>query len=230
MWLYHTFFSSLAAQIDVENASLLMLHLTLFGLLLGWGAAIPIGAINLEMIRRNLRFGTSAGLMLGTGACCADLTYLILLSLGALQILNNPIVLKITGILGAFILAWFGLMSLRLKAVYIANNPAAPSAAKSTWRHAFEGYLLTLINPYTIVFWSSISMTIAALTHNNPFATLYVGIGVLIATFSWACGLNISLHFTRHRLSKRIIQKINIIGGIILLGFAVFGFWHAFTQ
>ncbi len=31
----------------------------LFGLLLGWGAAIPIGPMNLEIIRRNLRYGTA---------------------------------------------------------------------------------------------------------------------------------------------------------------------------
>jgi threonine/homoserine/homoserine lactone efflux protein len=41
------------------------MHLLLFGILLGMGAAIPIGPINLEIIRRNLRFGTSFGIATG---------------------------------------------------------------------------------------------------------------------------------------------------------------------
>lgn len=207
-----------------------MLHLIVFGLLLGWGAAIPIGAINLEMIRRNLRFGTSAGLMLGVGACCADVTYLALLSFGVLQILQYPLVLKITGVLGALILGWFGFKSLRLRAVYIADTFSSPPVLLPVWRHALEGYLLTLINPYTIVFWTSISMTIAVITHTKHYAAIYVGLGVLLATFSWASGLNLLLHFTRHRLSKHTVQKINFAGGIILLGFAAFGFWRAIFQ
>ena len=70
-----------------------MLNLFIFGLFLGWGAAIPIGAINLEIIRRNLRFSTASGLAFGLGACVADVTYLVLLSVGILQFLNYPFVL-----------------------------------------------------------------------------------------------------------------------------------------
>ncbi|RDI46556.1 LysE family translocator [Aquicella lusitana] len=204
-----------------------MFDQVIVGLFLGWGAAIPIGAINLEMIRRNLQFGTAAGLALGFGACCADVTYLVLLSLGVLQILHHPFVIKAVGILGSLLLTWFGYKALRLKSVYFNDQPQAPMRIRSPWRHAIEGYLLTLINPYTILFWSSISMTIAVMTHASDHAVFYAGLGVLLGTFSWAAGLNGFLHFTRHRLSKRTIQKINIAGGIILIGFAALGFWRA---
>ena len=206
-----------------------MFDLVIVGLFLGWGAAIPIGAINLEMIRRNLRIGTGAGFSLGVGACCADVTYLALLSLGVLQILNHPSVLKFTGIFGSLLLAWFGYKSLQMKAVSTTEQAAVVIPSRSLLRHMIEGYLLTLINPYTILFWSSISMTIAVINHTRNYAIFYTGAGVLIGTFSWVCALNLFLHFTRHRLSKNIIQKINVAGGIILLGFAALGFWRALS-
>lgn len=204
-----------------------MLHLLVFGLLLGWGAAIPVGPINLEIIRRNLRFGTLIGLALGLGACSADLTYLMLLSIGALKILAHPQILKVISILGSLILAWFGWGALRLKSAETSGNNSDLPMVGSAWRNYIEGYCLTLINPYTILFWSSISTTIAVTTRGVQYATLYAGLGVLIGTVSWICGLNLLLHFTRHRLSARSIQILNIIGGIILLGFAIAGLWHA---
>ena len=202
-----------------------MLNLILFGLVLGWGVAIPIGAINLEMVRRNLQFGTLAGMSLGLGACSADVTYLTLLSLGVLHFLDNPLTLKIIGILGSCILAWFGYSALHLKAVTIRDAIAKPS--RPLWRHVSEGYVLTLVNPYTIIFWSSISATIAVTTNIMPYATLYAGAGVMIGTFSWVCGLNLFLHWTRHRFSKNIILQLNILGGLIIIGFALYSFWHA---
>lgn len=199
-----------------------MFDALLFGLFLGWGAAIPIGAINLEIIRRNLRFSTASGLAFGLGACMADVTYLVLLSIGILQFLNYPLVLKITGIVGSLILAWFGWTALRQKPVTDSDDTTVLMPSYSLLKHARESYLLTLINPFNIIFWSSVSALIATKTQTE-YATLYAGAGVLLGTFSWVCGLNLLLHFTRHRLSVQTIHKMNMAGGILLLGFAFFG-------
>lgn len=214
---------------DFFNNEVKMLHLFVFGLLLGWGVAIPIGAVNLEMIRRNLHYGTLAGFGLGLGACCADVTYLVLLSLGILTFLHHPWILKIIGIGGSFILTWFAYKTLRMPAISMSEKILQEVPERPIWRNIFEGYLITLINPSTIVFWLSISVTITITTHSIEYATLYASLGVLSGTLSWVIALNAFLHFTRHRLSKRVIQYINLSGGIILLLFAITGFWHAMT-
>lgn len=204
-----------------------MFHLFILGLVLGWGAAVPIGPINLEIIRRNLQLGTLTGLAFGLGACSADLTYLILLSLGAFKMLVYPQLLKIISIIGSLILAWFGLNAVRLKTSGLSANGSDIQMKPPGLRNYAEGYGLTLINPYTILFWSSISATMAAATRNIPYAIFYAGFGVLVGTISWICGLNLLLHFTRHRLSTRSVQVLNILGGVILLGFASVGLWRA---
>lgn len=206
----------------------MQLHLILIGLLLGWGAAVPFGPINLEIVRRNLRYGAKYGIALGIGADFVDLTYLILLSMGALAILTHPLILKIVGIIGSFILAWFGIAAIRMKTTANSTNKKLEKEVTySSLRHFFEGYALTVFNPYTILFWSSISAQIANIAYKGSSAATYTAIGVMLGTISWVLALNIALHFTRHRISAKVMQWLNFAGGVILCGFAIVGFCHA---
>ena len=201
------------------------MHSVIFGILLGLGAAIPIGPVNLEMIRRNLRFGTPYGIMTGLGACTADLTYLVLLCLGALTLLQYPDFLRVLGITGSCILAWFGLSAFRAKPAEATENTKRPSL----FRYGVEGYAITLINPFTILFWASVSSQLSMVAITDEYATLYAGAGVMIGTISWVLAINTIVHFTRHHLSPRAIQWLNYSGGVIILSFATMGLWRAIT-
>lgn len=195
-----------------------MLHLIIIGLLLGWGAAVPIGPLNLEIIRRNLHFGALAGVALGLGACSGDVTYLILLSVGALAILSHAILLKIFGAFGALILGWFAYQSLTMK---VQNESHATLKKKPLWRHYLEGYFLVLVNPYTVLFWLSVSSQIATYANGGVGDSILMGFGVILGVTSWALGLNLALHHTKHRLSATTMLWFNRIGGVIILGFAI---------
>lgn len=200
------------------------MHLILFGILLGMGAAIPIGPVNLEIIRRNLRFGTPFGIVTGLGAVSADLTYLILLCLGALTLLQFPEVLRCLGFVGSMVLAWFGIQTFRTQTKDIPEQNKLPSL----WRYSLEGYVITLLNPFTILFWVSVSSQISLLALNSANAIYLAGLGVMIGTSGWVLGLNTLLHFTRHKLSKNAIKWFNYTGGFILLIFAGMGLLRAF--
>lgn len=199
------------------------MHLLIVGILLGMGAAIPIGPVNLEMIRRNLRFGTSYGIVTGLGACSADITYLLLLCLGALALLQYPDVLRVIGFVGSLILAWFAIGAFRAKPIHETPDK---SSLPSLFRYGIEGYAITMINPYTILFWASISsqISLSALTHTN--ALILAGLGVVIGTVSWVLFLNGLIHFTRHKLTPIAIKWLNYSGGLILLGFALSGLYR----
>lgn len=195
-----------------------MLHLIIIGLLLGWGAAIPIGPLNLEIIRRNLHFGALAGTAIGLGACSGDITYLILLSVGALAILTHAALLKVFGVLGALILVWFAYQSLTMK---VDNEAHTELRAKPLWRHYLEGYALIMVSPYTVLFWLSVSSQIATYASSGISASMLMGVGVILGVTSWCIGLNLAIHHTKHRLSAMTMQWLNRLGGIIILGFAV---------
>lgn len=200
------------------------LHLLGSSILLGWGAAVPIGPINLEMMRRNLTYGARFGVGIGLGACSADLTYVVLLCVGALALLNHAVTLQIIGIIGSCILAWFGWSALRAKALTIGDTGNKPASIAKSW---LEGYLLTLINPFTILFWASVSAQLLTLTAAHSTAILIAATGVMLGTFSWVCIYNTVLHITRHKLTPRAIRGLNIAGGLILIGFSLYGLGNA---
>lgn len=204
-----------------------MFHLIILGLLLGWGAAIPIGPVNLEVIRRHLRFGFSSGFLFGLGACSADILYLILLLTGLLIILNQGFWLFGLGIVGAFILAWYGYKAVTLKPLdtFSVDEDRNIYSLPKEWA---QGLLMTLLNPYTVLFWVSVSAELAHLSMEHRVSSgVLVGIGVLLGTVSWCFFFNLILSLTRDHLSNKVKHRLNIGGGIILLGFAAFSLWHA---
>lgn len=203
-----------------------MWHFIIFGLLLGWGAAVPIGPINVEIIRRNLRWGTSYGIYFGLGACTADLTYFILLLSGLLVFLQQPMVLRVMGFIGSGILIWFGISALKMQPSY-KEHRVTHKKDPVHWHNYFQGYLLTLLSPLTVLFWASLSTQLALLSQQGASSVIYAGMGVLLGTVSWCLGINIVLHFTRHRLSERTMRYLNCTGGVIILCFAAVGLWRA---
>ena len=199
------------------------MHLLLFGIILGWGVAIPLGPLNVEIIRRNIGFGTRYGVAMAIGATSADTTYIVLLLCGVLLFLSQPAVLEVVGILGAFVLGYFAYKSLTAQPIDDHHKIQKQSLLR-TW---LAGYLMALLSPFTIIFWASVSTQIASFAYGKPNALLLATLGVIIGTLSWSMSLNTVLHFTRHKISKKVMRWFNIIGGLILLGFAITGVVHS---
>ena len=201
------------------------MHIISMGILLGLGAAVPIGPVNVEIAKRNLNWGTSVGLALGFGACTVDLLYLILLAQGILMILNKPIVLGSLGVLGSCVLLYF--VSLAFKAPNHSKSQLKASKA-GLIRHWFDGFLMTITNPYTIIFWGSVGTQWGMINQGSEGNLIPMGIGLLIGTIAWILFLNFCLRITRKRISDRLQHFLNITGGWIILLIALLGFYRSF--
>jgi L-lysine exporter family protein LysE/ArgO len=200
----------------------------ILGILLGLGAAIPIGPVNLEIIRRNLNYSKYHGVLFGLGACSADLFYFLLLSLGLLSIMTTPFVIKTTGLIGTVILAYFSLCCFRQRSF---ETTAITKSANSHHTQLLSGFIMTCFNPYTIFFWLGLSAQVVALQHNHSHSSLYAaGIGVMTGTVSWVLCLNIIIAAIKHKLSHRVNSALNYSGGILLLLFATLSFAHLFIK
>jgi len=195
--------------------------------MIGWGVAIPFGPINLEIVRRNLTYGTKFGLAFGMGACAVDATYMMMFSLGVLAILAHPIVVKVVGCVGAVLLLWFGVRALT--ATPPKSAITMPYSTK-LWRHFADSYMLTMSSPFTIIFWTSISSQIALLAKSAHYGLAWMATGVLIGTAIWELALNGILHVTRHKLPASIIKWLNTLGGLILIGMAIFSLYYVFIH
>jgi threonine/homoserine/homoserine lactone efflux protein len=221
-----------------------MLQIFTLGLALGLYAAAMPGPINLEVIRRSISRGPRIGLMFGLGASLADVTFVLLSSLGALALINSmPMWGKaIMWLTGATILFWLGIRGLRAKVPATAGGePTNPTfeviaPAKVTpvdMIHSFLiGLALTLSSPPTIMFWIFNSLMVAS-THltggheQNKNVPYLLAAGVGVACTSWVCGaVFVTGRFHRNLRPRTYVWVERITGGA-LCGFATYAVFEA---
>src|SRR5437868_6914432 len=98
------------------------------GVLLGLGAAVPIGPVNVEIARRTLRIGFLAGFALGCGAVTVDILYAALSSLSFTQLLTAPAVARVVGAAGVVLLVYLAFLCFRAAARAWRTDPIAAAA------------------------------------------------------------------------------------------------------
>jgi len=184
------------------------------GLLLGWGAAVPIGPVNIIIISLALRSYLRA-LCFGLGAMSADIFYLVLLSFGVLTFLDNPtanLILTIFGFCFLSYIAW-GLFKSAEHAMDATAGDAAPEHPLKSYA---KGFGMTITNPYTIGFWLSIATTMRGGTHPG-----LVVAGLIIAIFSWISLMPLAVSRSKRFFSPRVSRALAYICALIIFGFAI---------
>jgi len=185
------------------------------GFLLGMGAAIPLGPINILLMNTALRDYKSA-VTIGFGALSADTVYLTMLLLGIATFFNQPIILSILGILGSTFLLYMSYL------IFKYRNKTLETKSHSTVRKSFikfylQGFTLTFVNPYTVAFWLSVGGYTA---HKNldPIITI---IGMLCALFLWVTLMPYFVHRSKHKISQRVSYYLSLSSSFLLLGFGL---------
>ena len=187
------------------------------GFVLGLGAAVPLGPVNI-LIMSSALYRYSSAVAIGVGAITSDITYLILILFGFFNFVNHPTILLIMSIVGVVFMVYLAWMTWKSRNTSIH----AVSTQKSTlWHNYLKGYLLTIINPYAVIFWFSVSSYIAA-RDLNILATVS---GLLLSTSLWVILMPLMIHKTKHLISQRIAMLFSIISAMILLFFAIGMLW-----
>ena len=206
------------------------LNIFLSGTWLGLGAAAPVGPVNVEIARRTLSNGFWAGFFLGCGAVSADLTYAVLTSLSLGPVVNRPALKWPLAAAGLAFLAYLGVQNLRSAARHARVDPLAASAPGGAARRHAGGYaaglFMTLLNPFTLVFWFIAVPAAGAITKDPRHDLPMICAGVFAGTISWVvffCGVLACLG--RYRRPWWLVVADGL-GGVMLLGLAVSLAWR----
>ena len=197
------------------------------GVLLGVGAAVPIGPVNVEIARRVLRGGFRRGVALGCGAVTVDVTYAILSTLGLSKVLNRPGAAITLSILGSGLLTFLGVLSLRsARAVLQADAIDLSSTPKPSVHGSYiTGVLMTLFNPMTLAFWMfAVPATLGP--HVAGTSLPLTCAGVFIGTIAWVITFCTILSRIGKRANRYGFAAADVIGGSVLLVFAAIGIWR----
>ncbi|MBX9704640.1 MAG: LysE family translocator, partial [Gammaproteobacteria bacterium] len=144
---------------------------------------------------------------------------------GALTLLDHPSILRVIGAVGAVILFWFGWKSMTAH-ITTSSKALQPASIKQS---VFAGYAIAFLSPFNILFWASMASQIAAISLHYPEAIYSIPTGLWLGVISWMTCFNTVLHITRNKISERTMRWFNIIGGLALWGFAVYGLIHVFS-
>lgn len=199
--------------------------LSLFtGFVLGLGAAVPIGPVNVEIARRTLRGGFSAGFFLGCGAVTVDVTFAALTSLSLMRFLDRP-GLRVPLLLGGTaLLAYLGVLCL-IAALRTSRQPDLRAQVSTTSIRGtyLTGVAMTLLNPMTLAFWLVAVPAAGASTASGSLPVVCAG--VFAGTLTWVLCFAGSIHWLRRFQQKHWMAIADLIGGMILLAFAAAGIW-----
>ena len=184
------------------------------GFLLGLGAAVPLGPINVLIMSTALR-NYPAAVAFGAGAMSADATYLILLLFGLLGLLNHYAIMTTMGIAGAGFLLYmsYGIWSHRHDPIHLEAGTSTPPA----WANYLKGLGLTLLNPYTVVFWLSVSTYIQT-ARLQPLWTIF---GLFSGIVLWITLMPLLVYRTKHLFSQKTVTIISIVSAAVIAFFGI---------
>jgi chemosensory pili system protein ChpE len=196
-----------------------MMPLAVSSFFLGIAFCAPPGIITAETIRRGLVRGFRPALFVQFGSLVGDTTWSLIALTGlAFLVQNNTarIILSLIGIILLLKLAWDALHAAR-------TNIEMHSASISERGDFATGALLSLSNPFNIVFWTGLGTTVFAGISNGPQAIHFM---VFFAAFLgsallWCFFMAGLVAWGKQWITPNFFRWVNIICGIILIYFAV---------
>lgn len=190
-------------------------------IILGLSLAAPIGPINAAQLEKGIKNGFLHSWLVGLGAMVADILYMAAVYFGLVQFLEIPIIKAFLWLFGFFILIYTGVESLITAGRLVSSRR---KNEESAFKSFFSGFLMSLSNPLTILFWLGIYGSVLAKTvtmYETNQLLLYssaIFIGIVIWDFTMAI---ISSSF-RRILSANILTFISIISGLSLICFGLY--------
>lgn len=188
------------------------------GILVGFSIAAPVGAIGLLCIQNTLQFGIALGLASGLGAATADMIYGILVAVGMRSLSTFLLTYRtILTFIGGIFLCYLGIKKFFAKPAL----RAAPISTKTVFKTYFVTFLLTLTNPATILDFMALFTGLSIDISDYTQGLLFI-VGVFLGSVLWWFILCFSVNAFRKHVSQTILTWINIMAGIVIVGF---GLW-----
>jgi L-lysine exporter family protein LysE/ArgO len=191
---------------------------------LGLSLAAPIGPVNAAQMDKGIKHGFLNAWILGLGSVLADIIYMIAVFLGIAQFLEIPIVKAFLWLFGFFVLLYTGVESLLGAGKFtFSGHRGNESLAKSF----FTGFLMSISNPLTILFWLGIYGSVLAKTASMyQTEQLFVySCAIILGLVIWDISMAFVASTARRFLTTKVLTLITIVSSLSLIGFGLyFGF------
>ncbi|MBW8011797.1 MAG: LysE family translocator [Chloroflexi bacterium] len=195
-------------------------------LFIGFTVAATVGPIAILCIQRTLTRGWRVGFASGLGVAAADGLYGILggLGLAAIAAFLSDAQSWLPTVGGA-VLILLGIKIFFTKAELNLQAEGGDTDAKlKGLAAAFSSvFLLTMANPFTILFFAAIYSGIDLDLQAGVRTAGLFGISIFLGSAAWWLILTSGVNLVRGKLTNRILRTINYISGFVIgaFGFAL---------
>lgn len=199
---------------------LALLSLAASAFVVGLSGALAPGPLTAMTIAESARRGFRAGPLLTLGHAIVEMAIVIALAVGLNRFFQLPLVSGLIAIVGGIVLLWMG--SSIARAAWQGHmrlaerGEAAPPVAAA--QDVKTGMLLTIANPYWVLWWATVGATYVVLALGWGVAGLVVFfLGHIMADLSWNSLLAFAVSSGRRMISDRVYRGALIICGIFLV-------------
>jgi threonine/homoserine/homoserine lactone efflux protein len=159
----------------------------------------------------------NAGLLIGIGHGIVEVPIIALIYFDFAAYLSIPIVRQVTGIAGGLLLITMGLMLL------IKFKNPVDSMDKLSYNPLITGILMTGGNPYFLLWWATVGITlITSAISFGIFGLLVFIILHLACDIGWDQILSLTVYKTKHLWSQNVQKTIFGICAVVLIGFGIY--------
>jgi putative LysE/RhtB family amino acid efflux pump len=194
-------------------------HAFTLGFGLGFLVALQLGPVSLYQIKTTLRNGLAVGLAFAAGIALVDLAYAALGAVGVAPLLTVGPLETILGLLGAAVLVFLGVRTLR-SAFRVRLGDAV--AVVSPRRSFVVALSMTAANPLTIASWAAIfSAASAAGAASTLQGAVILVLGVGLGSATWDVSLAIAAALVGRFVGDRFLRAVDLVAGVGLVCFGV---------
>lgn len=187
------------------------------GLLFGLIFIFAIGPSFFLLIQNSVQYGFRRGVLIALGISLSDILFVSLTLLGMAQVMSDAENSKLFSLVGASILAAFGVYYfLRKPVIYHEEMDDGHGALY----FMFKGFIINVFNPTIILFWITLSSTISANYSYSWAERRNFFIGILITIFLSDLIKAYLANNVRSIITVRSVRIFNIIVGSALVIFA----------
>ena len=204
-------------------------------LIVGYSGALMPGPLLTITVSESVRRGFWVGPLLVVGHGIAEVLLLIGLALGLSRLLAFGFVKGGIATAGGLVLLWMGYGIVR--AVWrreVSLKLAAVAEAPPTNRHVFTGAVVSVSNPYWIIWWATVGASYVAWSLSaGPVGLLSFYTGHILSDLTWYALVAGIVAGGGRQLSDTVYRAVLGACGLFLLALGVYfvvsgvGFWTA---
>jgi len=193
------------------------------GMLIGFMAAAPVGAVAIMTIQRTMSQGRFSGFVLGLGSALADLVYAVIAGYSITFISDFLFKHQLTlGIIGSLVLIFIGYRIFIANPIKLIRDQRSSRSNIKLVNDLITAFVITISNPIAIFTFGGLFATLGVLNDQSTFSQISIMIvGVLTGALTWWTTLVLVVNIFRSRIRLRNLFWINRITGIVVFVFGI---------